>query len=104
MNWSVEISSDSGPMIDWTTPEYQLQLQREKRIKVMKFNERTASFSLEQSAAQTKQEDLKATNHKTIDDEFNSKQSVNSDFWHRVMNVMTLIAIAIVAYTLFHFA
>lgn len=70
----------------------------------MKFNERTASFSLEQSAAQTKQEGLKATNHKTIDDEANRKQSVNSDFWHRVMNVMTLIAIAIVAYTLFHFA
>lgn len=104
MNWSVEISSDSCPMIDWTTPEYQLQLQREKRIKVMKFNERIASFPLKQSAAQTKQEGLKAINHKTIDDEANRKQSVNSDFWHRVMNVMTLIAIAIVAYTLFHFA
>lgn len=77
-----ESVSSIDPMIDWTT----------------------ADFALEQSAAQTKQQGLRAVNHQTIDDEVNRKQSANSEFWHRVINVMTLIAIAIVVYTLIHFA
>ena len=75
-------ATNGDPMIDWTT----------------------ANFALEQSAAQTKQKGLKAVNHKTIDNEDSRKEQVNGDFWHRARQVLTLIAIAIVAYTLFHFA
>ena len=64
----------------------------------------TTDFALKQSAAQTKQKGLKAVNHKTIVDEDSRKKQVNGVFWHRVRQVLTLIAIAIVAYTLFHFA
>lgn len=32
------------------------------------------------------------------------KHQKNVGFWHRVMNVLTVIAIAIVIYTLIHFA
>lgn len=78
---SDSVSSDD-PVIDWTT----------------------ADFSLKQSAAQTKKKGLEAVNHKTINDEDSRKEQVNGDFWHRARQVLTLIAIAIVAYTLFHFA
>ncbi|MBA2057351.1 hypothetical protein H0262_05575 [Psychrobacter cryohalolentis] len=64
----------------------------------------TADFALKQSAAQTRQKGLKAVNHKMIDDEDSRKEQVNGVFWHRARQVLTLIAIAIVAYTLFHFA
>ena len=69
------------------------------------FNESQASFALEQSKEQTKQEGLKATNHKTIDDEDDRKQSVNMQFWHSIKQVVFVIACAaIVIYTLIHFA
>lgn len=74
--------SSVDPMIDWTT----------------------ADFALEQSAAQTKQKGLKAVNHQTIDDEDDRKEQINGDFWHRARQFLTLIAIAIVVYTLIHFA
>ena len=32
------------------------------------------------------------------------KERVNSEFWNRIRQVLTLIAILLIAYTLFHFA
>ena len=32
------------------------------------------------------------------------KERVNSEFWNRVRQVLTVIAIALIAYALFHFA
>lgn len=94
--------SSVAPMIDWTTADY--LLQKSDGLKV-RFNERTASFALEQSAAQTKQEGLKAVNHQTIGDEDNRKQSVNMQFWHSIKQVVFVIACAaIIIYTLMHFA
>ena len=75
--------SSVAPMIDWTT----------------------ADFALEQSAAQTKQEGLKAVNDKTIDDEDNRKQSVSMQFWHSIKQVVfVIVCAAIIIYTLIHFA
>ena len=43
-------------------------------------------------------------NAQTLLSEQLRKERVNSEFWNRVRQVLTLIAIAIVAYTLIHFA
>ena len=43
-------------------------------------------------------------NAQTLLSEYLRKERVNSEFWNRVRQVLTLIAIAIVAYTLIHFA
>ena len=75
--------SSVGPMIDWTTADY----------------------SLTQNIAQTRQKDLKAVNHQTIDDEAKRKQSVNQQFWHSIKSVVFVITCAAIAvYTLIHFA
>ena len=65
------------------------------------WNERQASFSLEQSAAQTKQDGLKAVNHQTISNEDDRKQAANGTFWYRVWvgcNVLLLMIILYAAY------
>lgn len=75
--------SSVGPMIDWTAADY----------------------SLKQSVAQTRQKDLKAVNHQTIDDEADRKQSVNQQFWHSMKEIIFIIVCAAIAvYTLIHFA
>lgn len=70
----------------------------------MKFNERTASLELARTIEQNKQDDLRAMNKKTIDDEDKRKERANEQFWHRVWIGCNVIFIAIIAYTLFHFA
>lgn len=71
----------------------------------MKFNERTASLELARTIEQNKQDDLRAMNKKTIDDEANRKQSVNQQFWHSMKEIIFVIVCAAVAvYTLIHFA
>lgn len=71
----------------------------------MKFNERTASLELARTIEQNKQDDLKAMNKKTIDDEAKRKQSVNQQFWHSMKEIIFMIACAAIAiYTLIHFA
>ena len=71
----------------------------------MKFNERTASLELSRTIKQNKQDDLKAMNKKTIDDEAKRKQSVNQQFWHSMKEIIFVITCAaIIVYTLIHFA
>jgi len=71
----------------------------------MKFNERTASLELARTIEQNKQDDLKAMNKKTIDDEAKRKQSVNQQFWHSMKEIIFVITCAaIIVYTLIHFA
>lgn len=71
----------------------------------MKFNERTASLELARTIEQNKQDDLKAMNKKTIDDEAKRKQSVNQQFWHSMKEIIFMITCAAIAfYALIHFA
>ena len=71
----------------------------------MKFNERTASLELARTIEQSKQDDLRAMNKKTIDDEADRKQSVNMQFWHSMKEIIFIIVCAAIAvYTLIHFA
>lgn len=70
----------------------------------MKFNERTASIELARTIEQNKQDDLRAMNRKTIDDENNRKQSVNMQFWHSMKEIIFMITCAAIAiYALIHF-
>lgn len=69
------------------------------------WSEHQAGLSLEQDKAINRQDDLRATNKKTIDDEAKRKQSVNQQFWHSIKQVVFVIACAAIAiYTLIHFA
>lgn len=71
----------------------------------MKFNERTASLELARTIEQNKQDDLRAMNKKTIDDEAKRKQSANMQFWHSMKEIIFMIVCAAIAvYTLIHFA
>ncbi len=71
----------------------------------MKFNERTASIELARTIEQNKQDDLRAMNRKTINDESERKESVNMQFWHSMKEIIFMIACAAIAiYTLIHFA
>jgi lipopolysaccharide export LptBFGC system permease protein LptF len=65
------------------------------------FNERQASFALVQELAQTKQDDIKAKNIETIKEEEQDKQDKNSEFWYRVRWVLNIVALIIIAATLF---
>ena len=56
------------------------------------------------SKEQNIKDDIKARNARTRLDEHLRKERVNSEFWNRVRQVLTIIAIAIVAYTLIRFA
>lgn len=67
------------------------------------WNERQASFALEQSAAQTKKKGLKAVNHQTIDDEANRKRLANDAFWHRVWVGCNASLLFIILYALYQF-
>ena len=57
-----------------------------------------------QEQRKSKEQNIKARNAQTLLSEQLRKERVNSEFWNRVRQVLTLIAIAIVAYTLIHFA
>lgn len=68
------------------------------------WSEHQASLSLEQNKRYAAQDALRERNHRSELNKQLEKQRKNSEFWHRVMNVLTVIAIAVVIYTLFHFA
>ena len=69
------------------------------------WNERQAHFAMQNTIEQNKQDDLRAMNKKTIDDEAKRKQSVNMQFWHSMKEIIFMIACAAIAiYTLIHFA
>ena len=71
----------------------------------MKFNERQAHMALVQTIEQNKQDDLRAMNRKTINDESERKESVNMQFWHSMKEIIFVIACAAIAvYTLIHFS
>lgn len=69
----------------------------------MKFNERQAHMALVQTIEQNKQDDLRAMNKKTIDDESERKESVNMQFWRNVWVSANTLGLMIIIYTLFHF-
>ena len=69
----------------------------------MKFNERQAHMALVQTIEQNKQDDLRAMNRKTINDESERKESVNMQFWRRVWVSCNVLLLLIVAYGLFQF-
>ena len=68
------------------------------------WNERQAHFAMMQSKEQVIQDGIAARNAQMRLDEQLRKERVNSEFWNRVRQVLTVIAIALIAYTLFHFA
>lgn len=69
------------------------------------WNDRQAHFAMQNTIEQNKQDDLRAVNKKTIDDETNRKQSVNQKFWHSMKEIIFVIACAAIAvYTLINFA
>ena len=57
-----------------------------------------------EDAAQVNKDRIADRNARTRLDEQLRKERVNSEFWNRVRQVLTLIAILLIAYTLFHFA
>ena len=57
-----------------------------------------------ENAAQVEKDRIADLNARTRLDEQLRKERVNSEFWNRVRQVLTVIAIALIAYTLFHFA
>lgn len=67
------------------------------------WNERQAHIAMIQSKEQVARERIAARNAQTILNEQLEKQRKNGEFWHRVMNVLSVIAIAVVIYTLIHF-
>lgn len=68
------------------------------------WNERQAHFAMQQSKEQVARDRIADRNAQTLLSEQLRKERVNSEFWNRVRKVLTFIAIAIIAYTLFHFA
>ncbi len=67
------------------------------------WSEHQASLALNQSKKQTRQEGLKAVNHKTINDERKRKRSVNQDFWYRVWVSCNIFLVMIIIYTAYQF-
>lgn len=57
-----------------------------------------------EDAAQVEKDRIADRNARTRIEEQLRKERVNSEFWNRVRQVLTVIAIALIAYTLFHFA
>ena len=68
------------------------------------WNERQAYFAMQQSKEQVARDRIAERKaRKRLDDQLR-KERINSEFWHRVRQALTVIAIAIVIYTLIHFA
>lgn len=68
------------------------------------WNERQAHFAMQQSKEQVARDRIAARNAQTRLEEQLRKERLNEAFTHKLRQVLTLIAIAIVAYTLFHIA
>lgn len=67
------------------------------------WNERQAHMAMQQSKEQVIKDGIRARNNRTRLDEQLRKERVNSEFWNRVRQVLTVVAVAIVIYTLIHF-
>ena len=57
-----------------------------------------------EDAAQVERDRIADRNARTRLDEQLRKERVNSEFWGRVRQILTVIAIALIAYTLINFA
>lgn len=68
------------------------------------WNERQAHFAMQQSKEQTTKDGIKARNAQMRLNEQLRKERLNEAFFNKVRQILTLIAIALIAYTLFHFA
>lgn len=68
------------------------------------WNERQAHFAMQQSKEQTIKDGIKARNAQMRLNEQLRKERLNEAFFNKVRQILTLIAIALIAYTLFHFA
>ena len=68
------------------------------------WNERQAHFAMQQSKEQVARDRIADRNAQARLSEQLRKERVNNEFLNRVRQGLTFIAIAIVAYTLFHFA
>ena len=67
------------------------------------WNERQAHMAMKNTIEQNKQDDLRATNRKTINDESERKESVNMQFWRRVWVSCNVLLLLVVIYGLFQF-
>ena len=63
-----------------------------------------AHIAMQQSKEQVIKDGIRARNHQALLDEQLRKERANSEFWKRVRQVLIIIAIAIVIYTLINFA
>ncbi len=68
------------------------------------WNERQAHFAMQQSTEQVARDRIADRKAQARLSEQLRKERVNSEFWNRVRQVLTLIAIAIVIYTLISLA
>lgn len=68
------------------------------------WNERQAHFAMQQSKEQVARDRIAARNAQTRLDDQLRKERLNEALINKLRQVLTLIAIAIVAYTLFHIA
>ena len=68
------------------------------------WNERQAHISMQQSKEQAIRDGIRARNAQALLDEQLRKERVKDEFWSRIRQVLTVIAIAIVIYTLINFA
>ena len=68
------------------------------------WNERQAHMAMQQSKEQVARDRIKARNAQALLSEQLRKERMNDIFWHRVRQVLTVIAMALIAYTLFNFA
>ena len=68
------------------------------------WNERQAHFAMMQSKEQVIQDGIAARNAQMRLNEQLRKERLNEELINKLRQVLTLVAIALVAYTLFHFA
>lgn len=68
------------------------------------WNERQAHMAMQQGKEQVARDRIAARNTQTLLSEQLRKERLNEAFIHKIRQVLTLIAIALIAYTLFHFA
>lgn len=66
-------------------------------------NERQAHMAMQQSKEQVARDRIADRKARTRLYEQLRKERLNERFWNRVRQVLNLIAIALIAYTLFHF-
>ena len=68
------------------------------------WNERQAHFAMQQSKEQVARDRIRERNAQSRLDAQLRKERLNAAMLNKLRQVLTLVAIAIIAYTLFHFA